>query len=924
MRPLSAIALLLFMFVFVPTTSSAMMIFYFPVLTPSEELGYAGDVVSDGVEPNTSSGTPFTFKIISTSHYNTANEVDLLVSDGTTTTTYIMQRDLTTASTTLIDGDYINGEQYFYTGTFPTGNYTYHFETFGTQYPEMGEETFSVSAGPVDICAGVENCNSNVLFLPGIMGSRLFENSFVCGILTNEKERWVSTLDCDQARLALRVNGTSVNQIYTKEGEVGVINEAYSFNLYKSFMSDLKKWKETDKIIADYALIPYDWRLSLEDVLQNGATSTDGTFSYGASQGFANSHIYRKLTEMVASSRTKKVTIIAHSNGGLVTKALIQKLKETHDPLYDKIDKIIFVAVPQTGTPEAISNILHGDQIGPMGSIMSANRLRDLTQNMPGAYHLLPSAAYFAGEGATVPTPIVTFEDGTATQPFINLYGHSIANASDLKRFLLGEDGRPTPTYDDLEDPTKLNFALLSYAENLHQQLDDNWEVSSSTNIYQIAGWGVGTLANINYRTVPHCDRVDSVIIQGARNIYCGLWGSRLTFDPNKVIDGDGTVVMPSALAMSTSSDKVTRYWVDLDRYGKSGLFNSTINRVHKDILEVPQLCDFIHNIISFSLDTLPVYISTSTPPSTNYTDRLTFTLHSPLTLEFTDTEGRHVGPSTSTPDTFDSNVPGATYERYGEVRLLSIPKTATGTLTLHGVASGSFTLDLAEENGNITIATTSFEGITSATSTVVTMTIDPISSPITNGILTVDTNGDGTTIEILHAHEGETVFSDTTPPEARIGFSTSTQQLRTIGLDVSPTNAYKTATTTTVIDSVGNVTIIHFSSYKAGNHSIKAKIDSISYNGVATVVSAELSYKWSMNKKGEYTMFAAYIKTATGIVESHYRPKKNQTIIMTKAQDFDDEDNDDECDKRATSSKVSGMVIPGLVTNQGKINVNY
>src|SRR3990167_8524372 len=66
----------------------------------------------------------------------------------------------------------------------------------------------------------VINCYSNVLFLPGMMGSRLFEQSGVCLYATQEQERWVSIFDCNQERLALNEHGTSINPLYTKEGEI--------------------------------------------------------------------------------------------------------------------------------------------------------------------------------------------------------------------------------------------------------------------------------------------------------------------------------------------------------------------------------------------------------------------------------------------------------------------------------------------------------------------------------------------------------------------------------------------------------------------------------------------------------------------------------------------------------------------------------
>ena len=608
------------------------------------------------------------------------------------------------------------------------------------------------------------NCNSNVLFLPGIMGSRLFEKSSVCGLFNNEKERWVSTLDCDDQRLSLNSEGKSINPLYTKEGGRGVIDDAYSLNMYQSFMGSLASWKNDEHLITDYSLIPYDWRLSLEDILQNGASSTDGTIRYDTSQGFVHSYVYQKVADLVRTSRTGKVTIVAHSNGGLVTKAFLQKLKETNDPLYSKIDKIIFVAVPQVGTPEAISDLLHGDQIGAWGAVMTARRLRDLTHNMPGAYHLLPSAAYFN----SVSTPVVRFEDGTTTAPYVSQYGHAISSSLDLNRFLQGIEGRPIPVYNDLDNPQVLQPNLLTYGADVHANLDGGDWLSPSTTLIQVAGWGEDTLAGITYRSVRNCERVDSTVIQGRTSYYCGKYGSKLTFDPDKVIEGDGTVVVPSALYVSTSTPNVQRYWVNLKKYNGENTIEATpLGRSHKNILEVPTLRTLIKDILQDKQAISSDYVSVSTP-NQDTAKHLVFVLHSPLTLEFTDDLGRHIGSSASTSEAIDFNVPGARYDRYGDIQVLSIPKVATGTLTLRGIATGSFVLDVKEKQGNNTITSTSFEGIPSATSTIVTMDVNPgVSLPIT-GKLLIDQDGDGTPDLSLISVEGSVVTApvqDIAPP---------------------------------------------------------------------------------------------------------------------------------------------------------------
>ena len=58
----------------------------------------------------------------------------------------------------------------------------------------------------------------------------------------------------------------------------------------------------------------------------------------------------------------------------------------------------------------------------------------------------------------------------------------------------------------------------------------------------------------------------------------------------------------------------------------------------------------------------------------------------------------------------------------------------------------------------------------------------------------------------------------------------------------------------------------------------------------------------------------ASYTKSATSSVETHYLPKKNQTIVMTTPVDLGDNDDGDDVDLRPTREKVSG----------GKINMSY
>ncbi len=91
------------------------------------------------------------------------------------------------------------------------------------------------------------------------------------------------------------------------------------------------------------------------------------------------------------------------------------------------------------------------------------------------------------------------------------------------------------------------------------------------------------------------------------------------------------------------------------------------------------------------------------------------------------------------------------------------------------------------------------------------------------------------------------------------------------------------------------------------------------------TSIPTTLKYKWANNKTtGAYTMFASTFSTSTVVIESHFRPKKNVTLIMNTPVDLDDGDTDDTVDTRPIKTKLQGFVIPSFITKRGAITVGY
>jgi hypothetical protein len=575
--------------------------------------------------------------------------------------------------------------------------------------------------------------HSSILFLPGIMGTRLYDN---------QGERlWESfgiAEDTKQARLAMDQNGYSINEIHTKLDTVSdsaVIGTVATQDIYKSFIQDLQTWKNTDNLIQDYAVIPYDWRLPLDQIVQKGKV-VDNKLYYGTTtSSLTDSFLIKELQRLQRDSKSGKVTIIAHSNGGLVTKELIQTLKETGSPLYNQIDKVIMVAVPQVGTPEAVGALLHGSKVGPFGAVMSAERQRDLTQNMPVAYNLLPSRSFFESIN-----PLIEFSGSNADPIIVQKYGQTINTYEEYLEYIKGDEGRINPDYSDLKSALRGNEALLTQSVSTHQRLD-SWLPASSTEVVQIAGWGVYTPSGLKYNSFKQCALLSN-------SGTCSATLLKTTVSDQVKLNGDGTVLSGSALFMGTG-EKVRNYWVDLLRYNESN-FSILPGKKHADIFEVKPLLPFLKNLITSSTTTTQ-YISTSEPTTPLNSIYTTYRIHSPLHLTITDSLGNITGYSTTTNQTLEQ-IPGSSYREIADVKTVFLPQDTVHTVTLSAYASGSFTVEKETLVGDTILDTTRWEGIPNSTSTLVTLTI-----ATTTPTLVIDFDGDGTVDKKVGAPQNTT-----------------------------------------------------------------------------------------------------------------------------------------------------------------------
>lgn len=604
------------------------------------------------------------------------------------------------------------------------------------------------------------NCYSNVMFLPGIMGSTLYDGA--------GKEIWLSDNDTEADYLRMDENGASVNSdISTKNAMSTAGWNRLDVNIYKSFLAEMRDWETAYSITA--TTTPYDWRLDYDTVVSKGKKLSSGNISYitPLSAG-EDPYLVATLKHLAETSKTGKVTIIAHSQGGLITKVLTKKLGADASKY---IDKIVMVATPQLGTPQAFAQIMNGTD-ARIPSTLSAQKSRQLSQNMQSAYNLLPSGKYFT----YVDKPVAILSTTTPAS-WQTAYGNAIHWDQGMYNFMSDTaNARMKPAYNDLANPEIANPVMLSRAKAVHDEMD-NWVPPTGVEFVTVSGWGNETLAWLEYYGKKDCtfaglnDFAKPIIVVCSDNPH-------VTVTPKKVIDGDGTVVEPSA--QFANGQESTRYWVDLNEYNNEHQIQTVGGWLlfdHKKILEVPELRTLLTNILTNGTTPFPdQYISTVASAYHGTVERLHFILHSPLTLEFYDSLGNHTGYSSSIGD-IEYNIPGVEYERYGETQWLSVPKDVVGTLTMRGTANGSFDLQIEDVNGNNTVSKTSFETIPSGTSTVVTMNISPAGSVTASGILSIDFDGNGSEELALTAKQNGIVSFDQTAPVISVQIPSTNQE---------------------------------------------------------------------------------------------------------------------------------------------------
>ncbi|WP_281216218.1 lipase/acyltransferase domain-containing protein [Lysinibacillus capsici] len=201
----------------------------------------------------------------------------------------------------------------------------------------------------------------HILFLPGTMGSHLEEGN---NLLGRPKRKWFSIMNKNAKRLALDDSNKNNRIIPGPPIENGITlvgNMVKDNIIYKQIIDELKNLKKEGYV---FKRVGYDWRKNL----------LDENFSY--------------LDNVISELKSEEIIIVAHSMGGLLTKAYTKLKKGNHN-----VKKVITIGTPWQGSPDSFNVLLNGVQ--DRGFFFpDIETTKYISRTFPSVFQLLPSEKY--------------------------------------------------------------------------------------------------------------------------------------------------------------------------------------------------------------------------------------------------------------------------------------------------------------------------------------------------------------------------------------------------------------------------------------------------------------------------------------------------------------------------------------------------
>ena len=527
---------------------------------------------------------------------------------------------------------------------------------------DLGSNIRAIYSRTVTLVRAEPEGASSVLFLPGIQASRLYTD----GAFGTENQLWTPNWNSDIHKLSMNEVGVSDRYVYTRD----ILDTVFGLgSVYGKFSNHMDRLV-ADGVIKDWQPYAYDWRYAVDQIASQGTQYETRVRS-----------AVQSIADLAEDSYSGQVAVIAHSNGGLLAKAVLSELeKQGSEQL---VDSLVLLAAPQIGTPKAIGTLLHGyDQAVGGGFVIDAKTARSVITNLPGAYGLLPRPEYFS---RTNSSPI-HFEDAAATALFTESYGYNIDSYHTMAQFLEAEIDQRSEA-DSIYDAGIVNSGLLQDAFTLHAEVLQPWRAPDSVSVVEVAGYGIPTVSGFAYREFRNRTCSDDFVLQtcDTQDIYKPM--------PIFSVAGDETVMQISATGYEGAKDT---YYFNLLKQEDIEVIR------HVNFTEA----DSVHQLVTRLLtgegtDHISFISSTPDLPSLSY---VLVASHSPAALQITDSAGAVTKVQSTETDLYirQEAIAGSQVQYVGSTTYILLPNDDEYEIDVIGTGFGGVTLtvdDVRENN---------------------------------------------------------------------------------------------------------------------------------------------------------------------------------------------------------------------------------
>lgn len=753
-----------------------------------------------------------------------------------------------------------------------------------------------------------------VLLIPGTLGTEIFKGSEKLWPDVDRMTGVVHQSDSFMDPLAFKTDATPLDTSLTLGSVIGRV--VPDFDYTKHLIDDLNTLGYQNN---DINLFAYDWR---DEIGKN-----------------ADVDLKSKIDSIYAANGNSKIDIVAHSQGGL----LIKKLLFDFPDYENKVNKLIFVGIPNLGAPKSLKILFYGDSLGvekwKIG--LDPQEIKKISQNMPAIYEMLPSRSYF---------------------------DHSTGYMSEIDHGLRKNYNNFDDTKTALKKSTySLNSNLIDLSDNFHNSAYDNMDFSSgSMDVYNIVGCASPTIGHIignsggNKLDLDYTPGDGTVPLFSASNILgaktffvldsAEIHGTMLTKDAprekivnilNNKTDSVQNLTSNPALCEFEGMKVSVHSPVNLDAYDEignhigflpDGNFENEIPGSQFDVLGHEKFMflpkGHIYKIKltatdSGSFDFYSEKIQGDSTLSTAYYDSVPVT--STSTAEVILNEGNNQVINF----TSDSRVvqPSSILNESQSQDLIPPVSTSTlgGLMGKEGFYRSNVGLVLGAEDVVVVGQENETSGVLKFDYKIDNNEWQSVLATSSNFSLNFSLEAEGkheisffTTDKAGNSEQPKTIsfVIDKTAPEISIQFNPSTKDLEFTGTDEfshasSTTSILDNGNVITAQDSAGNETVLSLKD-KNRKKALNAEIKSLSYNGQTIDISkTALKFNWEFSKNGSLKNLDQHVKSKKDFnIEAEY--EKGITKLEGKDQ------------SGKIYKTLNGLVLLKAKTNRGDFDWGY